>query len=99
MEIPVLLEPIPGQGFRATGGEPFGFSAEGPTREEALRKLRDLIESRLVAGTEIVPMELPTTEHPWKPFAGMFADDPLFDSWQQAIAERRHKVDEDPEVR
>ncbi len=98
MEIPVLIEPVPGQGFRATGGEPLGLSAEGPTREDALRKLRQLIENRLVAGSQIVPLELPASEHPWKAFAGMFADDPLFGPWQEAIAERRRQIDEDPDA-
>jgi hypothetical protein len=28
----------------------------------------------------------------------MFKDDPLFDEWQQAIAERRRQIDADPEI-
>jgi predicted RNase H-like HicB family nuclease len=36
MQIPVLVEPIAGDGYRARGTEPFGLSAEGATRAEAL---------------------------------------------------------------
>jgi hypothetical protein len=31
------------------------------------------------------------------PYAGMFKDNPLFDAWQQAIADYRRQVDEEPE--
>jgi hypothetical protein len=41
MQIPILIEPIAGKGYRARGGEPFALVAEGPTREAALAKLRD----------------------------------------------------------
>ena len=29
MQIPVLIEPVAGNGYRASGGEPFGFTAVG----------------------------------------------------------------------
>ena len=32
MKIAVLIEPVPGNGFRAKGGEPLAMSAEGATR-------------------------------------------------------------------
>ena len=34
--IPVLIEPIANNGFRATGGLPFAITVEGATRDEAL---------------------------------------------------------------
>ena len=40
MQIPVLVEQVKGNGFRARGTEPFAVSAKGTTREEALAKLR-----------------------------------------------------------
>ena len=89
MEIAVLIEPVPGKGYRARGGEPFAVEAEGPTKEEALRRLRELITSRMEGGAELVSLNLPADENPWISFAGMFKDDPLFDDWQEAIAERR----------
>jgi hypothetical protein len=89
MEIAVLLEPVPGKGYRARGGEPFAIEAEGPTKEEALRRLRELIASRIDAGAELVSLNVPASENPWVSFAGMFKDDPLFDKWQVAMTERR----------
>jgi hypothetical protein len=36
--------------------------------------------------------------NPWVECEGMFKNDPYFDEWQQAIAENRRKVDEDPDI-
>jgi hypothetical protein len=100
MQIPVLLEPVAGNGYRARGVEPFGLSAEGATRAEALEKLREQLQSRLRNGTELVSLEVAAlpASNPWVEFAGMFKDDPYFEEWQQAIAENRRKMDEDPEI-
>jgi len=96
MKIPVLIEPIANDGFRATGGPPFEVTAQGTTREEALARLRQAIDQRMAEGSVLVPLEIDTTEeNPWIAVAGMFRDDPLFDDWQEAIAEYRRKVDED----
>jgi hypothetical protein len=96
MKIPVLIEPIANDGFRATGGAPFGVTAQGTTREEALARLREAIGHRMLTGSVLVPLEVDTTgENPWHAVAGMFRDEPLFDEWQGAIAEYRRKVDED----
>jgi predicted RNase H-like HicB family nuclease len=93
MKIPVRIEPVAGNGYRARTGEPFAFTAEGATREEALERLRELIR-RLPDGAEVTGVEIPVP-NPWVEFAGMFKDDPYFDEWQAAIAENRRKADED----
>jgi hypothetical protein len=98
MQIPVLIEPVGSNGFRARGGEPFGLSAEGATAEEAVQKLHAALVDRMATGARIVQIDVPGGDHPWLRFAGMFADDPLFDDWQQAIAERRRQLDEDSSV-
>ena len=98
MQIPVLIEPVGGNGFRARGGEPFGLMADGVTREEALHKLEEQLRARLKAGAQVVPLEIGEPDNPWTQFAGMFKDDPLFDEWQAAIAENRQKADADPDV-
>ncbi len=97
MQIPVLVERVKGNGYRARGTEPFALSAKGATREEALAKLRAKIETRLKKGSELVGLDIGPQPHPWMEFAGMFKDDPLFDDWQKAIAEYRHRVDNDPD--
>jgi predicted RNase H-like HicB family nuclease len=98
MHIPVLVEPVAANGFRALAGGPFGFTAEGATREEAVQNLRQQIQSHLAAGGQLLSLEVPEPQHPLAPFAGMFQDNPLFDEWQQAIAEMRRREDEDLDV-
>ncbi len=51
-------------GFRATGDEPFAISAEGSTRDDALNRLRELIEARTAAGAEIVTLDLAISDRP-----------------------------------
>jgi predicted RNase H-like HicB family nuclease len=98
MQIPVLIEPIAGNGYRARGAEPFAHVAEGPTREAALNKLKEQLQARLQAGAEIVTLDLPAAHHPWMEFAGMYSpDDPLVQDWKEAMAEYRRKIDEHPE--
>ena len=96
MQIPVLLERTKGNGYRARCREPLTASARGATPQVALGKLQAKIQGRLKKGTEVVGLEIGTAPHPWMEFAGMFKDDPLFEDWQNAIAEYRRKVDEDP---
>jgi hypothetical protein len=84
------------RGFRARSGEPFALSAEAATREEALQKVRDLMVRQLAAGLEVVPCEVPASDDPWAGVAGLFREDPFFSDWQQAVAEYRRQVHEDP---
>ncbi len=100
MQIPILIEPVAGNGFRSRGGELFGLSVEGATRDEVLAKLRDQLAARPREGTELISLEVAAqpTGNPWVQFAGMFKDDPYFEEWQQAIADNRRKMDEDPEI-
>jgi predicted RNase H-like HicB family nuclease len=97
MQIPILIEPVSGNGYRVTTGQPLTLSAEGATREEALRQLHQALQARLSTGAEITCLEVSAAEHPLAPYAGMFKDNPLFDAWQQAIAEYRHQVDGEQE--
>jgi hypothetical protein len=97
MQIPILIEPIAGNGYRATGGPPLALVVEASTREEALAKLKEQFQARLRNGAEIVPLDLASPQHPWMEFAGMFKDDPLLEEWKQAMADYRRKIDEDPD--
>jgi predicted RNase H-like HicB family nuclease len=100
MELPVLIEPVAGNGYRAKSGEPLPLTAEGATREEALRNLRQLVQQRLHTGAEVAALQVPgpPPANPWVEFAGMFKDDPYFDEWQEAIAENRRRADEEPDL-
>lgn len=94
VQLPVLLEQIPGEGYRATGSEPFALIARGATRDDAIRNLRSLIENKVSAGAEIVTIDIPDAGHPWLPFAGMLRDDPLVEEWKQVMAESRRETEE-----
>lgn len=95
MQIPVLIEPIAGNGFRASGGEPLAVVVEAPTREEALAKLRDQLQARLRNGAEIVPLEMTPQPHPLAEFVGMFKDDPWIADWKKSMAEYRRRIDKE----
>jgi hypothetical protein len=101
VEIPVLLEPVAGNGYRATGTEGLsvGLTAEGATREEAMDKLGELVKARISRGAEIRPLQVAASgPHPWSHFAGCLRDDPMYDAWRQAMEEYRRKLDEDPDA-
>ncbi len=98
MRISVLIESVPGHGYRAKGGEPFAIMAEGATRDDALQQLRKLIEGKVSAGAEVVTLDVPVAEHPCLPFAGMFRDDPLVEEWKETMAELRRQDIEDGSV-
>ena len=100
MEIPVLIEPVAGNGFRAKCGEPLPITAEGRTRDEALANLRRLVAERVAAGAEVAALRVPgqNAANPWVEFAGMYeADDPVVQVWEKAMAEHRRKIDDHPE--
>jgi predicted RNase H-like HicB family nuclease len=98
MQIPVLIEPIARDGYRAQSREPFALSARGATREEALAKLRAKIEDRLKNGAEVVGLEVGAQPDPWMAFAGMFKDDPWIEDWKRSVEAYRRKIDEDPDA-
>ena len=95
MQIPILIEPIAGNGYRARGGEPLALTAEGASQEEALANLKAKLQARLGNGAVVVPLELPSQQHPLAEFAGMFKDDPLLKEWKKSMAAYRRKVDKD----
>ena len=82
MQIPVLIESLPGDGYRARGGEPFAMIGEGATPEAALAKLRECVSAKLSNGARLALIEIQSGEHPWLAFAGMYdAGDPLVQEW------------------
>jgi hypothetical protein len=89
VEIPIIIEPIGENGFRASSGGLWALEIEAPTREEAIQKLRELIDRRLAAGAEVLALEVASAAHPLARFAGMLKDDPLLEPWKDAMAEYR----------
>jgi hypothetical protein len=98
MKIPILLEPVADNGYRATSGPPLALSAEGATPDEALAKLRECTAERLRTGTRLVTLDVPVTEeNPWVKYAGMFKDNPMFDEVVEIMKENRRKDEADPD--
>jgi hypothetical protein len=94
MQIPILIEPVAGNGFRSRGGEHLALSAEGATREEVLAKLREQLQARVMTGAAIVPLEVVAEPHPLSRFAGMYSpDDPLVKKWIEEMAQNRRKAE------
>lgn len=95
MDIPVLIEPIPGNGYRAKGGEPFCAIGEGLTPDEALAQLRQTVQRQLQTGARLVSLQISPADHAWLPFAGMFQeDDPIVRQWLEIVQSQK----DDPEA-
>ena len=92
----ILIENKPKGAFTATVLGWQDCRAEGETKEDAVNKLRQVLNDRL-HNKEIVSLEIeiPNSEHPWMQFAGMFKDDPDFDEVLADIKAYRHQLDED----
>ena len=95
MQIPILIEPMAGNGYRASGGEPLGLTAEGSTQEEAMANLQKKLQTKLRDGAVVIPLDLPTPVHPLAEFVGMFKDDPLIEEWKKSMKAYRRKRDKD----
>lgn len=67
---------------------------EGDTEEEVLRKAQADLQALLMTGRIVqLALDVKPDEHPWRPFAGMFADDPDWDAFQAAIRQYREAAD------
>ena len=58
MEIPVLIERVANNGYRVSSTAPFPFTVEGATKEEALDKVRELMEKRTAEGAEVASVRI-----------------------------------------
>jgi hypothetical protein len=94
MEIPILIEKIKSNGYRASGGEPLALTAEGDTQEEALANLTLKLNARL-RGRVVVAFELPAQVNPLGEFVGMFKGDPLIKDWKKSMKAHRRNRDKD----
>jgi predicted RNase H-like HicB family nuclease len=73
---------------------------EGDSEQEVLRKAQADLQSLLAKG-RIIQLEIETEPeaHPWQRFAGMFVDDPDWDTFQESIQAYREELDRGlPEV-
>jgi hypothetical protein len=95
MQIPVIVEAVPGNGYRASGAELFAIVAEGATAEEALAQFKKSVTAKLRNGARITSVEIQDNEHPWLKFAGIFdPNDPIVQEWLKIMQEQRDHDDE-----
>ncbi|HYV37789.1 MAG TPA: hypothetical protein VE988_19040 [Gemmataceae bacterium] len=95
MQIPVLIEPVSANSFRASSGLPLALTAEGPTAEGALATLKQMVDAKLQNGSRMVTVDIGADANPWSRVAGMYAGNPRFDEWQALMAENRRKAQEE----
>jgi hypothetical protein len=96
MDIPVLIEPLGPDKFRATV---FHLSAEGATLEEAKQRVKDKLDAILSNGGRVWTVRVPVPDQEPEfpmPSAGVLKDNPLFNEWLEAMAENRRTADADP---
>jgi hypothetical protein len=91
MQIPVLVEPVAGNRYRAAA---LGYAAEGASKNDALAELTRLLVQRTIEGAQIVYLDLPNAPPPWAEFAGDLRDDPMLEEWKAAMAEYRKEMEE-----
>jgi hypothetical protein len=96
MQIPILVEALGQDQYRAQAPAPFSVAAEGKSSAEAVQKLRAKIESEFSNGKQIVMLDLPIeTENPWIQYAGHLKDETFLDDFQAGLAEYRRQRDPD----
>jgi hypothetical protein len=94
MEIPVLIEPVDGNGFRASSGEPFAIVVEGATREDVLARFKAHVAMKLRDGASVASIEV-KNEHPWAKAIGIYdKSDPLVQEWLDLIEQNRSRPEE-----
>ncbi|OWK45653.1 hypothetical protein [Fimbriiglobus ruber] len=100
MEIPVVIESVAGNGYRATGagGLSVGLTADGATAEEAIDRLADQVRTRVNAGAKLAEVNVTASAAPWKQDAGCLSGEPLYEPWREAMADYRRKLNDDPEA-
>ena len=100
MEVPVIVEPVAGNGYRVTGagGLSVGLTAEEAGVAEAIGRLAEQVRTRVRAGAKLTEVDLAAGAAPWTQDAGYLHDEPLFEPWREAMDEYRRKLDEDPEA-
>jgi hypothetical protein len=94
VQIPVVVESVGSEHFRAQSLPPFTAVAEGTTKEEAVSKVRDELHKQIEEGKDVVMVEVETkAENPWLKIAGRMKDDPLFDEWRAEVEAYRRQCD------
>lgn len=97
MDVSVIIERVNENGYRATAMVPTPVVAEGSSREEAVNRVRTLIEEKF-ARAELVHLTIPVPAepNPWLAIAGTWRDHPDIDEVVENIEAYRREVNENP---
>jgi hypothetical protein len=96
MQIPVVVETLGVNQFRAEAPAPFSVTAEAKTSAEAVQNLRARIEKEFANGKQIVALNLEVSgENPWIQFAGHLKDETFLSDFQEGLVEYRRQRDPD----
>lgn len=100
VDVPVLIEPVGDNGYRATGAGGFsvGLTADGATPAEAMQRLADQVRLRVTAGATLTELSVAPAPAPWAQDAGYLRDDPLYEPWREAMEAHRRALEEDPKA-
>jgi hypothetical protein len=100
VDVPVIIEPVAGNGYRVTGagGLSVGLTAEGATAAEAIDRLAAQVRTRANPGAKLAELSVAAGVAPWKQDAGYLHDEPLYELWREAMEDYRRKLDENPEA-
>ncbi|MCX6368843.1 MAG: hypothetical protein NTX57_19345 [Armatimonadetes bacterium] len=95
MNVPVLIEKRSDGRVRVSGlgRGPLGWDAEGESLGEAKENLRLRIQEAFegTVSYDTLEINLPTSSSSLDDFYGDLRDDPLYDEWQDAIAQYRQE--------
>jgi hypothetical protein len=94
MQIPILVEALGQDQYRAEAPAPFSVAAEGKSSAEAVQNLRSRIEQEFSNGKRIVMLDLSVdAENPWIQYAGHLKDETFLSDFQAGLAEYRRQRD------
>jgi hypothetical protein len=100
VEVPVIIEPITGSGYRASGagGLSVGLNADRATAAEAIDRSAEQVQLCMNTGARLAELKVTGGPAPWKQDAGYLHDDPFYESWRAAMEDYRRQLDEDPDA-
>ena len=96
MQIPVVIEPLPNNRFRAQPSSPLSMVVEGDSAEESLRLWREKFSSCLPVDAEVEVVSAAQSAAglpPWAKYIGEMKDDPLLGEWRECVEEYRRQRD------
>ena len=97
MQIPILIEPLPGNRFRAKSTTALPLMVEGNSAEESLRLWHDTFSSVIPVDAEVVAVGFPVSPTqqlpPFAKFIGTLKNDQIVELWREGVAEYRRQRD------